>query len=91
MGYDNATPRRGAKSLVLSDLLDQFFNYFCAVRRLGVPQLLTRPLKCLVGLVDETLDVLHRAPLISDICRDEFKTALDTCDINAGVRRTRCF
>ena len=78
------------KWLVPSDL-DQLFYDFRAVRHLGVPQLLTRPLKGLVGLVNEALDVLHRTPLISDIVRDEFKTALDASDINAGVRRTRCF
>ena len=78
------------KWLVPSDL-DQLFYDFRAVRHLGVPQFLTRPLKGIVGLIDETLDILQSTPLRTDISRNEFKGSLDACDINAGVRRTRCF
>ena len=50
-----------------------------------------RPVEGLAGLIDDALDVVQRAPLCADVPGDVLKTALDASDINAGVRRTRCF
>ena len=91
MTYDRSTPGRGAKSLVLSDLGQEFFNSFCTRDGLRVPQLPTRPVKGLASLIDDALDVVQRAPLGADVPGDVLKTALDASDVNAGVRRTRCF
>ena len=84
-------PRREAKSLVLNDLGQEFFHSFRTCDGVRVPQLPTRPVEGLAGLIDDALDVVQRAPLCADVPGDVLKTTLDASDINAGVRRTRCF
>ena len=79
------------KLLVISNLGQEFFHSFRACDGVRVPQLPTRPVEGLAGLIDDALDVVQRAPLCADVPGDVLKTALDASDINAGVRRTRCF